>query len=99
MMSEVYAHIHPDSTYFDKTSYALNYPVYTLGDNFELDKIVIESGKVPNISFLKSRMWPNSYLANFCPLCQKPYGKHHLLEHVTDQYLSPNIGMVIECDI
>lgn len=91
--------LHKDNPYFDINSDALNFPIKVLGDDKTLDHAVINSGKFPNIEFVKTRYVSESYVANTCPHCHKPLGKYHLKEKITDQFLKPNLPMKIYCEI
>lgn len=97
----VYSEMHSnsDNPYFDINSYALNFPIKVLGDDKELDDTVINSGRFPNIKFVKTKYVSNSYAANICPHCNKLLGNYHLREKITDQFLKPNLPMEIYCVI
>lgn len=90
---------HKDNPYFDINSDTLNFPIKVLGDDKTLDYDVINSGKFPNIKFVKTRYVSECYAANTCPYCNKLLGKYHLREKITDQFLKPNVPMKIYCEI
>lgn len=101
MMIEAYndTKLAGESNYFDKNSSALNFPVFTLGYNSELDLEVFNSGKFPNIKLINSQQRHGAYYANTCEECGSFLGAYYLLEHVTDNHLKPNEPMPIACKL
>ena len=95
MIRRAYAEMptHQENSYFDDESTELNYPIKILGDDSELDKQVIDSGKVPGIRLESSSYVHSPYAANHCPKCNAFLGKYHLREHVTINYLRPKKNM------
>ena len=97
MVRRVYAEMpaHREKPYFDDESMELNYPIKVLGDDAELDKIVMDSGKVPGIGLETSRYVHRQYAANHCsnPQCGAFLGNYHLREHITLNFLRPKKDM------
>lgn len=101
MVKRIYAEMpsNKEDPYFDDASLALNYPIKVLGDDEDLDLIVLKSGKFPHISLVKSRYVSVPYAANHCPHCNAFLGNYHLREQVTDRYLRPKLDMIKYCEI
>ena len=95
MVRLVYAEMpsHKSNPYFDDTSSSLNYPIKILGDDEDLDSIILKSGKFPHISIVKSTQIHKPYAANHCPHCNALLGNYYLREQITDKYLLPKYSM------
>lgn len=101
MIRRVYAEMpsHRVDPYFDDNSFALNYPIKVLGDDEYLDSVIMNSGKFPNISIVKSTQAHKPYAANHCPHCNAFLGNYYLREQITDRYLRPKHPMKKHIDL
>ncbi len=101
MVSRIYAEMssHKDSPYFDNESNALNFPIKILGDDDYFDRLILRSGKIPNLKIVNTKLSHKSYVANLCSHCHRLLGNYHLREKITDQFLRPNIPMKVHCII